>query len=273
VPIDPSKTGSFDRLKAVANGLKQEINTKRSLTVAKKRQRYMLPQVPEIDGYEFAFVYSPAEQISGDFCDIIDLGSGRFGILVGDISGHGVEAGIVMGAARKALQIYARSADNPTATLTWANDDLARDLDRETFLTAGYAVLNTRTGALTYGRAGHTHPLLVGPAAGEWQEIKTNGTMIGVTRGERFTKLLEEAKLELKPGQSFIQYTDGIIEARDRGGTQFGVDRFIRYLAGESKSGKTLLQALEGLPPRLDTWTGGAPQEDDITALAVRRKP
>ncbi len=271
--LDRGKRAGFDRLKAVANNLKQEITVQRSLSVAKKRQQYMLPRVPDVPGYEFAFVYHPAEHVSGDFLDIIDLGNNRYGMLVGDISGHGFEAGLIMGAARKAMQIYARSAESPKVAFGWANDDLANDLDRQTFLTASYAVLDAGTGMMQCVRAGHTHPLLVGPASDQWEEVKSNGTSIGVTRGERFTQLLQEVSVQLRPGQTLIQYTDGVIEAHDRRGREFEVSRFIEFFCQRAIAGHSVAAAIEDLPERLDRWTEGAPQEDDITVLAVRRMP
>ncbi len=273
MPMEPGKTAGFDRLKAVADGLKKQIVHKRSLTVARKRQQYMLPRPPAVPGYEFAFVYSPAEHVSGDFCDIIELGGGYYGILVGDIAGHGVEAGLVMGAARKALQIYARSAEGPAQAVAAANDDLRRDLDRETFLTVSYAVLDAAAGTLRYVRAGHNHPLMVGPDPGQWREIKSGGTSIGVTHGEQFRSLLQEVSLDILPGQVFVQFTDGIVEAHDKAGEEFGVERFVGYLEKHARAGRSVAQALESLPAELEAWTGTAEQEDDITALTVRRLP
>ncbi len=270
--MDPRETSSFDRLKAVADGLKKQITQKRSLTVARKRQRYMLPRLPDVAGYEFAYVYSPAEHVSGDFCDVIDLGGGRCGILVGDISGHGVEAALIMGAARKALQIYARSAEGPAQAVAQANEDLRHDLDRETFLTVSYAVLDTASGSIRYVRAGHNPPLLLGPDRGQWKEVKPGGTSIGVTRGEQFSRLLEEVELELEPGQAFVQYTDGVVEAHETGGEEFGVGRFVGYLERHARAGRRMAQALESLPAELEAWTETAAQEDDITVLAVRRR-
>jgi sigma-B regulation protein RsbU (phosphoserine phosphatase) len=270
LPESPKKTQA---LRIIANSIQERMDVQRSLKAAGRRQQSMLPPVPEVPGYEFASVYLPAEQVSGDFYDIIDLGGGRYGILLGDISGHGMEAGIVMGAARKALQIYARSADSPAAALSWGNDDLGPELDRETFLTAGYSILDANAGTVRYARAGHTHPLLVGPEPGQWQVIKSGGTMIGITQGERFVKSLEEVDLELLPGQAFVQYTDGLTEARERGGDEFGLDRLIEYLEREAGSDQSLTGRLEGLVAELAAWTAGAPQEDDITILAVRRCP
>lgn len=270
MPDEPTKKRR-DPLKTIASSISDRINVQRSLDVASKRQLLMLPQVPEVPGYEFASVYLPAEHVSGDFYDIVDLGAGRFGLLVGDISGHGMEAGIVMGSARKALQIYARSGEDPAKVLTWGNDDLGMELDRQTFLTAAYSILDTGAHSLRYVRAGHTHPLLMGPGPGECQVVKSGGTMIGVTGGERFADSLQEVQLELAPGQAFIQYTDGLIEARERGGEEFGVDRVIEHLDAQAGAERTLTETLEGLVGELESWTGGAQQEDDISMLAVRR--
>jgi len=270
VPDEGSRI-SQNPLRKIAGFIKERTTVQKALNLAAKRQKLMLPAVPQVPGYEFAPVYLPAEHVSGDFYDIIDLGGGRYGLLVGDVSGHGMEAGIVTGAARKALQIYARSGDGPAAVLVRGNDDLGRELDRETFLTVGYAVLETAGGSMRYVRAGHTPPLVMGPGPGKWQVIKSRGVMVGAVRGEGFAKSLEEVGLELHPGQSFIQYTDGLAEARERGGDEFGTDRIIEYLDREAGSGKPLAEAVEGLAAEVLAWTGGAPQEDDITILAVRR--
>jgi sigma-B regulation protein RsbU (phosphoserine phosphatase) len=268
---EPAGTSGKSALHKIAGFIREREGVQRALSLASKRQKRMLPPVPEVPGYELASAYLPAEHVSGDFYDIIDLGGGSYGMLVGDISGHGMEAGIVMGAARKALQIYARSGEGPAAVLVRGNDDLGRELDRDTFLTVGYAVLETAGGSMRYVRAGHTPPLLFGPGPGKWQVVKSGGVMIGAIRGEGFAKSLEEVGLELGPGQSFIQYTDGLVEARERGGDEFGTDRLIEHLDKEAGSGKPLAEVVEGLAAEVLAWTGGAPQEDDITILAVRR--
>ena len=264
------KTRSFDRLKAVASDIKEQETVKRSLTVARKRQEYMLPQDPEVPGYEFAMLYSPAEHVSGDFCDIINIDEGKYGILVGDISGHGMEAGVVMGAARKALQIYGRSASSPDIALSWANDDLYRDLDRQTFMTVSYGVLDTARGVIQYVRAGHNHPLLIGPG-GQWQEVKANGASIGVTTGEQFSRLLQVVNVPLQPGQSFLQFTDGVVEAHNRREEEYGIERFIKYIFRQQAAGLSLTDLISQLPQELANWSGVSEQEDDITVLAVKR--
>jgi serine phosphatase RsbU (regulator of sigma subunit) len=275
LPADP-KFHNRKKTKAlhmIAGNIQERIDVQRDLAAASKRQRSMLPQVPKLPGYQVASIYRPAERVSGDFYDIIDLGAERFGILLGDISGHGMQAGIVMGAARKALQIYARSGQQPGQTLSWGNDDLGRELDRETFLTAAYSILETASGQMRYVRAGHTHPLLIGPQAAKWQVVKSEGMMIGITTGERFTKSLEELTIQLQPGQTFVQYTDGVIEAHERGGEEFGLEGIIKSLEQTYRPDLDLQELLDGLMRDFDKWAGSGPQEDDITILAIRRNP
>ena len=271
MPDDPQKPSSGP-LKKIAGIISERINVQRALSVAGKRQQLMLPKAPEVPGYEFASVYRPAEHVSGDFCDIVELGEGRYGLLIGDVSGHGMEAGIVMGAARKALQLFARTGESAATVLSWGNEDLGRELDRETFLTAAYSILDTAAHALCYVRAGHTHPLLMGPLAGQWQVIKSGGMMIGSTLGDRFAKSLAEVRLELQPGQCFIQYTDGLVEAKERGGDEFGTDRVIGHFDKAAGTEQPLAAVLDALVAELAAWTGGAAQEDDISILAVKRQ-
>ena len=99
-----------DLLRRVAGEIRRKQDLEQGLGVARRRQMVMLPSAPKIDGYEFACTYDPATDISGDFYDFVRLGEGRVGVLVGDVSGHGVEAAIVMGMAKKALSIFARHA-------------------------------------------------------------------------------------------------------------------------------------------------------------------
>jgi len=263
-----------EALKRIAGQIRERDSMRASLSAAKRRQLTMLPRiVPEAPGYEFAWVYEPAEHVSGDFYDLVDLGEGRIGVLMGDVSGHGMEAGMIMGMAKKAIQIYARAEaeGGPAEVLSQANEDLGQDLDSETFLTVVYGILDGKAGNLEFIRAGHTHPILIGPEPGKWEVMKSGGMMIGMTGGPVFRRSLEPHHIALAPGQTFFLYTDGIIEAHERGGAIFGVDRLLEYLEAEAPSRKPLQEVLDGLVGVLDEWTGGAEQEDDITVLAIRR--
>jgi sigma-B regulation protein RsbU (phosphoserine phosphatase) len=266
----PRPGSDGDLLKRVAGEIRRKKELQQSLDVAKKRQLFMLPDVPQIDGYEFDASYEPAAEISGDFYDFIDLGAGRIGVLIADVSGHGVEAAIVMGLAKKSLSFFARSSDGPTETLTRGNDDLCADLDAETFLTAVYVVLDAETGVMAFARAGHPMPVLWNPKrTPPHQQLKSRGMMVGMTAGARFARTLQEVTVELVPGDLVFLYTDGLTEARSPSGEQFGLDRLLGILGSKPRSSPT--RVLEAVRDAVDRFTGGREHEDDMTMIAFRR--
>ena len=257
-------------LKRVAGEIRRKQELEQSLDVAKKRQTFMLPDPPDVDGYEFAAAYYPATEISGDFYDFIDLGGGRIGVLIADVSGHGVEAAIVMGLAKKSLSIFARASEGPTETLIRGNDDLCADLDAETFLTAVYAVLDAEAGVMTFARAGHPAPVLFNTKRRPpHRQLKPKGMMVGMTAGGTFAHTLEEMEVELAPGDLFFLYTDGLTEARSPAGEQFGVDRLLGMLESMPRSAPGRI--LDAVGEAVDRFSGGCEAEDDVTMIAFRR--
>jgi sigma-B regulation protein RsbU (phosphoserine phosphatase) len=237
---------------------------------ASERQRRLLPsKLPELAGAEVDLVYRPAAVVSGDFYDFVPLPGGRTAFLVGDVSGHGIEAGIVMGMAKKVLQIRLQDLPDPADALARTNDDVDRELGRVSFVTAFVAVFDPADRSLVCLRAGHNPPLLCNPAReGGGVELKPPGMGLGITGGTAFRKALRPERVPVLPGDVLLLYTDGLVEAADGAGEQFGVERIRRVLA-----------AAQGYPPSLvvrqvsdalDGFTGGADSEDDITAVCVR---
>jgi sigma-B regulation protein RsbU (phosphoserine phosphatase) len=241
-----------------------------SLDVAQKRQRVMLPPPPELPGYEFASTYDPATDISGDFYDYVALGGGRVGIVQGDVSGHGVEAAIVMGMAKKALSIFARSAPGPKETLVCGNDDLCPDLDSETFLTVVYAVLDSSCARMVLARAGHTLPLLFNSKRKpSHQLLKSGGMMLGMYPGDVFARSVTEITVDLVVGDMVFLYTDGLTEARSPSGEQYGMDRVLAVL--DSRAREKPAKVLEALRESVAKFRAGGEPEDDITMIAFSR--
>ena len=230
----------------------------------------MLPSMPDLDGYEFACTYDPAADISGDFYDFVRLGDGQVGVLIGDVSGHGIEAAIVMGMAKKSLSIFARFASGPVEALSRGNDDLCGDLDSDSFLTAAYAILDGEGGRLVLARAGHPMPVLFNrKRKPRHQEIRSKGMMVGMSKGSTFSKSLEEVAVDLVPGDLMFFYTDGLTEARSPSGAQFGIDRALEIL--ESSPRAKVETLLGNVRSAVADFRGGGGPEDDITMMAVRR--
>ena len=259
-----------ETLKRIAGEIRRKKELQQSLNLAQKRQMFMLPELPVIEGYEFAATYVPAADISGDFYDFIELGRGRIGMLIADVSGHGVEAAIVMGMAKKSLSIFARDSQGAAEALVRGNDDLCADLDAETFLTAVYAVLDAEAGVMTFARAGHPAPVLFNTKRRPpHRQLKPKGMMVGMTAGGTFAHTLEEMEVELAPGDLFFLYTDGLTEARSPAGEQFGVDRLLGMLESMPRSAPGRI--LDAVGEAVDRFSGGCEAEDDVTMIAFRR--
>lgn len=262
---------SPDNLKKVAAEIKRKRELATGLGIARKRQGFMLPSPPEVAGYEFERLYAPATEISGDFYDFIPHEDGRVGVLIGDVCGHGIEAAIVMGLAKKSLSIFARRAAGPAEALKKANDDLYGDLDNETFLTAIYVVLDPRRGSMKIARAGHPMPVLFNSKRKPpYSEVRSRGMMIGMAQGKTFTDALEEVEVELRRGDLVFLYTDGLIEAHSPTKVPFGLDRALGVLERHARSG--IRKVLDAVKQEVDGFTRSLEAEDDITLIAFRRK-
>ena len=232
-----------NRLQRIARDLREKEEISRGLIEATTRQQNMLPDPPEIKGFDFATVYKPATNLSGDFYDFFMTKENNVGIVVGDVSGHGVEAGIVMGMAKTTVNIYGRMVENPVEVLKRANADLHSVLDGKTFVSLSYAVIDRKTRELTFARAGHNPPILYNPKwkTGESKRLMPPGLALGVVKGNHFDRVIKEHKEVLEEGDCFIQYTDGVVEAPNAQKQQFGEDRLNDLIR---KYGRTKMREL-----------------------------
>jgi sigma-B regulation protein RsbU (phosphoserine phosphatase) len=261
-----------DRLRRLASQIRQKEETDRSLRLAQTRQRRMLPEPPELPNYEFGVVYEPAAHVSGDFFDFIPVRGGAWGIVLGDVSGHGVEAGIIMGMAKQTISIYGRQMEKPFDVLCATNDELYRSLDGKTFVSLSYGVFDTETRLLQFCRAGQNKPFVMNT---RWQNpepqmIESKGLALGVGKGERFAKSIEEIDLTLEPGDLFFQYTDGLVEATNREKKQFGEERLRDVLKRYART--TTKELVEIMIESLNDFSRSREQEDDITMVALKVK-
>lgn len=258
------------RLKKVANELRRRSEIDKSMRATRARQLSMLPRMPKIPGYDFHKLYLPAANVSGDFYDFIELGDGKIGISMGDVTGHGIEAAIIMGMAKKAISIYAKWSSDPHAALTAANVDLAADLDGSTFISVAYGVLDTKLRTFQYVRAGHNPLLLVNPArTPPLEEIKPPGMVLGVDRtGKNFERVCCLREVQLQPGDILFQYTDGLVEAPNNENEDFGEERLNELLKKNAE--RPVYELIDVLEEAWREHIGSREQEDDVTMVAVR---
>jgi len=260
-------------LKAEVFALKEEMKVsdelERSLARAREVQAKMLPDAPpEVPGYDFAAFYLACDRVGGDFYDFIDLGDGRMGFVMGDVSGHGLEAALVMGMTKKAFSLRAQETDSPAEVMRRVNGDVFGDLEEGTFITAFYAIVDPAAGDIVFARAGHNLPLLYDPSLQAVEEIRSPGIMLGADSGKRFDGIIADEERALGGGAFFLQYTDGITEAMNADLDEFGVGRLAAAL--EKHKDLSSEEAIKAIVATMQAFSGGQPQEDDICLVAIK---
>jgi len=263
---------SKDRLRRLASELRSREETTRSIELASTRQRSMLPPPPHVEGYDFQAYYQPAANVSGDFYDFFWTRENRRGPVVGDVSGHGIEAGIIMGRAMATVNIYGRQFDSPRKVLELANADLYRVLDGKTFISLCYCVLDARARKLLIASAGGVRPIFFNAASGDSEPVtvKTKGVVLGADSGERFNKILQEVEIELYPGDLLLFYTDGIIEAENEAEEMYGTEKLEQVVMNMSST-VNAEEIIETILQNVASFVGDAQQYDDMTVVVIKK--
>lgn len=235
---------------------------------ARRVMERMLPTLPRIDPYRLAVHYEPQAAVGGDFYDAIVLADGRLLLAVGDVSGHGTEAALLVTSTLKALRFIADDEDDLVALLARLNENIAGDLLAGNFITLFAAVLDPQTGALECVCAGHHTALLASTRRRALlSQVGHHGMALGMDRSDRFRASLRPQRIQLAPGDVLVQCTDGLFEARDLADEEFGRLRAIGALIPR------LEQPVDHLPRALAAAAKafcGRPLDDDVTILALR---
>jgi serine phosphatase RsbU (regulator of sigma subunit)/anti-sigma regulatory factor (Ser/Thr protein kinase) len=235
------------------------------LRVARLIQQTLLPRaIPDLAGWQVVPYYEPAREVGGDFYDFIELGDGRIGLVIADVTDKGVPAALVMAMTRSILRAAAGRIDSPGAVLARVNEVLCPDMPPNMFVTCLYAVLEPQTGRLRFANAGHDLPYWRN-AAGV-TELRARGMPLGLMPGMFY----EEHEVTLASGDQVLFYSDGLVEAHDPQRTMFSFGRLARLLAGTQLHGQALVDYLMN---ELSAFTGPQwVQEDDITLVAFHRE-
>jgi phosphoserine phosphatase RsbU/P len=237
------------------------------LETARQIQMSILPRrMPCVDGVAVAARYVPVEAVAGDFYDFLDLGSGRLGVLVADVSGHGVPAALIASMVKVAFMSQSDHADDPARVLTAMNKVFCGQLERH-FVTAAYAFVDAKAERFRYGAAGHPPAVLVG-RGGEVEDVVANGVMLGHFPNWCYT-FLERPFLE---GDRLILYTDGLIEAANERGEFFDAAGLLAFSRnGHARNAEAFADALVN---HVSAWSGRSPArgfDDDVTLVVVDR--
>jgi serine phosphatase RsbU (regulator of sigma subunit) len=233
------------------------------LEVARELQRELLPEdPPELEGYEFAFSYQTANTIGGDYYDFLKLHDGRLVVVVGDASGHGIAAGLLMAVASSTLRLAFDDGDDPAAAADLINRALWRTGGPRAFMTLFCAVLDPATGALQCVSSGHPYPM-IRRTDGSIEEIGSGSLPLGIRRHVD----LPRSEAVIGPGEALLLYTDGIAETVNAAGEAYGFDRLRRSLESGGP-GQAIHDRIVG---EVDRFRGDEPVHDDRSVVVIRR--
>jgi hypothetical protein len=244
--------------------LVDRVRVRDELEVARELQKELLPRdLPAVPGYLFAHSYRTANEVGGDFYDLIPLPDGRLALVVADASGHGMAAGLVMAIANATLSTALDLDPGPERALAMLNRTLCRTGTTRTFMSAFYGVLTPETGEMEYVCAGHPFPLLR-RTGGRTEELGCGGFPLGL----RDPLPMNRGTVTVEPGDLLLLYTDGLPEALDaQGKAAFGYERTQAAL----QLGGSPQQVHDNILCSFDAHVGDEPLRDDLTLVVIAR--
>jgi serine phosphatase RsbU (regulator of sigma subunit) len=242
----------------------------RELALARDVQRRLVPeQLPAVRGASLSARMTSAHEVCGDYYDVADLGGECIGLLVADVAGKGAVAAFHMAQLKGIFQASAALSRSPGAFLARANEALRPSLGPRSFVSAVYAVLDPIAGTLTVARAGHCPAVLV--RDGTAWPLRAPGLGLGLDAGPLFRKTLVEQVIPLHPGDVVAMYTDGLVEARDTEGAEFGYDRLNAALlaSADDRGSDAARHVRDRLFSELNTFADPDAAVDDTTLVVL----
>ena len=243
--------------------------TQEQLKIARQIQLRLIPsELPEIPALAIGAEYRAAQEVGGDYFDFYRIDHDHLGIVVFDVAGKGVPGALLMAITSTFLKMAAPRSRSPAWVLNEVNAALSAEMRRGLYVTATYAVLKLSTLELTLCCAGHTDAIIFRDADATSEKHKPRGAALGLLRPNRFRSLLEQKTIHLKAGDTLVLYTDGVIEAMDENGNEFGEERLCELVANSARKGPKRLTA--AIVEAVQEHAGQQPQYDDITVVALR---
>ncbi len=247
----------------------EKARLEQSLEIASSIQSGLMPQIPkDVPGLDVHGWYRSAEGTSGDFYDFVKMRDGRLGVVVGDVTGHGIGPALITATAQASLRSYLRMIDDPGRALTMLNQDLIERIDDGLFLTLFLALIGP-DGSVQAINAGHTPPVIWRASTGELETINGHGPALGMMDDFEYS---EFADVKLEPGDLLLAITDGLSEARrlDRPDDLFGEEGVARVITEEASHCGSAREFTETLVRAALEFSNGE-QEDDMTVVTVCR--
>jgi len=258
--------------KAQESVLEQE-KMQKEIEVAKQIQQALLPRKhPDVSGYDIAPYYQAAKEVGGDYYDFVVVDEETLGVVVADVSGKGVPGSLVMTMIRTALRMEARGNNNASDVMSKMNDFVTDDMKKGMFVTMFYVILDSKNRIISYASAGHNPMILYRADSEDIFFLNPKGFPVGISLPDEslFRRSISLEKIKLKKDDMLLIYTDGVTEAMNERREQYGEDRLIELVKRNGHLHPT--RFIEVLEQDVKTFTGGHPQNDDITVVAVKEK-
>ena len=240
------------------------------LKTASEVQRILLPEkAPEMKGYRIAGLNVPARLVSGDYFDFFEIDNTHLGVVIADVSGKGVPASLITAMCRSVVRANSSGTLSPSEVLSKANVQLFPDIREDMFISLAYLVMERDNPAIKLARAGHDPPLHYKTADKSVTAVQSPGIAIGIDAGNVFDKAMQDEELNLMPGDILLLHTDGVNEATNQHGEEFGLERLYQTLTEAAPEGASAV--IQSIRDAVDDFAGNFSQNDDITLVAVEK--
>jgi serine phosphatase RsbU (regulator of sigma subunit)/anti-sigma regulatory factor (Ser/Thr protein kinase)/transposase len=261
------------RFRKAQQSVVEQERLQKEMQVAQEIQQSLLPRcVPDAEGFEIGTLYKAAKEVGGDYYDFVWVDDDTLGIVVADVSGKGVPGSLVMTMIRTALRMEARGNKCARDVVARLNNFVTEDMKKGMFVTIFYVVLDSRHRVISFASAGHNPMILYRGDSDETYFLNPKGFPVGIDLADRtlFEKSMDSESIKLKRSDMLVIYTDGITEAMNKEKDQFGEERLLRAI---KKHGELAPQEFAStLAEEIAAFTGGEPQNDDITLVAIKEK-
>ncbi|MBI1733199.1 MAG: SpoIIE family protein phosphatase [Gammaproteobacteria bacterium] len=258
-----------DAINRMVEGLRERLHLRKSLALAMEVQQRLLPlHTPEYFGLEIAGHSDYCEETGGDYFDYLELRARPADIAVvaiGDVSGHGVAAAMIMASARAVLRSRGRDTDSLAELLGHMNRQITEDVGGGRFMTMLLLAINVRQRTLRWACAGHREPLLLQPGAAAFTQLEGAGIPLGIDADAQYQ---EHRFDDLRAGQILLLATDGLWEAKDPDGQKLGLDRLVAVIRDNSHLPAAAIR--ERVAAAEQAFRGGRPQSDDISFVVIK---
>ena len=258
--------------KAQVNLIEQQ-KLQKELQVAQEIQQMLLPSdFPEVDGFDIGSYYEAAKEVGGDLFDFVEIDEETVGIVVADVSGKGVPGSLIMTMIRTAIRLESRGNKNPADVLAKVNRFVSEDMRKGMFVTMFYVILDSRNRVIHYASAGHNPMMLFRSSTKQTYYLNPSGFPVGIRLPDvdLFDKRIETDSISLREDDILVLYTDGITEAMNYQRDLYREERFLQSIRDNGHL--DVAEFVKSIKDDLKDFTGGAPQNDDITFVAIKEK-